>query len=163
MVKKTSPMIGPTILIFNRWYNTTYALYASMILLYVVLSNIQSEPGEELLNDVERSLELLHVMESITVAKRCGEITREVLEIARKFLRRRERLHETGEASQDKRTSNLTAEQAMDVPTFDMADLPDGAIDSFGLDFFQDDLFAGLLDINLLDGLVDFETIFPGS
>lgn len=77
------------ILITKRWYNTTYALYGSMILLHLILSNFPGLPDEELLEDVEKSLEIFSSMDDIIVARRCAEMLREVLEVARTCLARR--------------------------------------------------------------------------
>ncbi|OCL04280.1 hypothetical protein AOQ84DRAFT_271052, partial [Glonium stellatum] len=71
------------------WYNTTYTLYASMILLYVVLSNIQPSLEADMLSDAEKSLDIFKAMNMVAVARRCAEITREVLEIARKSVQER--------------------------------------------------------------------------
>ncbi|KAJ5930042.1 transcriptional regulator family: Fungal Specific TF [Penicillium verhagenii] len=71
------------------WYNTTYALYGSMILLHLILSNFPGLPDEELLEDVEKSLEIFSSMDDIIVARRCAEMLREVLEVARACLARR--------------------------------------------------------------------------
>ncbi|KAJ5119099.1 transcriptional regulator family: Fungal Specific TF [Penicillium atrosanguineum] len=71
------------------WYNTTYALYGSMILLHLILSNFPGLPNDELLEDVEKSLEIFASMDDIIVARRCAEMLREVLEVARACLKRR--------------------------------------------------------------------------
>jgi hypothetical protein len=71
------------------WYNTTYALYGAMILLHLVLSNFPGLPDDELLGDVDKSLEIFQSMEDIIVARRCAEMLREVLEVARACLVRR--------------------------------------------------------------------------
>ncbi|KAI1832832.1 transcriptional regulator family: Fungal Specific TF [Penicillium roqueforti] len=73
------------------WYNTTYALYGSMILLHLILSNYPGLPDDELLEDVEKSLEIFSSMGDIIVARRCAEMLREVLEVARTCLARRRR------------------------------------------------------------------------
>ncbi|KAJ5716242.1 transcriptional regulator family: Fungal Specific TF [Penicillium malachiteum] len=72
------------------WYNTTYALYGSMILLHLILSNFPGLPDEELLEDVEKSLEIFSSMDDIIVARRCAEMLREVLDVARTCLHRRQ-------------------------------------------------------------------------
>jgi hypothetical protein len=83
----------------GRWYNTTYALYGSMILLHLVLSNYPGLPDDELLEDVEKSLEIFSSMDDIIVARRCAEMLREVLEVARTCLARRRR-HDQRQAGQ---------------------------------------------------------------
>lgn len=75
----------------RRWYNTTYALYGSMILLHLILSNYPSLPDDDLLEDVEKSLEIFESMDDIIVARRCAEMLREVLDVARTCLTRRRR------------------------------------------------------------------------
>ncbi|KAJ5780668.1 transcriptional regulator family: Fungal Specific TF [Penicillium paradoxum] len=71
------------------WYNTTYALYGSMILLHLILSNYPNLPDTDLLEDVEKSLQVFSAMDEIIVARRCAEMLREVLEVARTCLTRR--------------------------------------------------------------------------
>ncbi|KAJ5592798.1 hypothetical protein N7537_009702 [Penicillium hordei] len=71
------------------WYNTTYALYGSMILLHLILSNYPGLPDDELLEDVEKSLEIFSSMGDIIVSRRCVEMLREVLGVARTCLARR--------------------------------------------------------------------------
>ncbi|KAJ5692637.1 transcriptional regulator family: Fungal Specific TF [Penicillium macrosclerotiorum] len=71
------------------WYNTTYALYGSMILLHLVLSNFPGLPDAALLDDVEKSLDIFASMHDILVARRCAEMLREVLNVARACLARR--------------------------------------------------------------------------
>ncbi|GMG26895.1 unnamed protein product [Aspergillus oryzae var. brunneus] len=65
------------------WYNTTYALYGAMILLHLILSGFPGINEEEPLKDVEKSLEIFDSMTNIVVARRCSEMIREVLEVAR--------------------------------------------------------------------------------
>ncbi|RAL02964.1 Zn(II)2Cys6 transcription factor [Aspergillus ibericus CBS 121593] len=74
------------------WYNTTYALYGAMILLHLVLSGFPSIRDEELLLDVEKSLDIFESMNNIVVTRRCAEMIREVLEVARACVARRRAL-----------------------------------------------------------------------
>ncbi|CAI7574529.1 unnamed protein product [Penicillium glandicola] len=87
------------------WYNTTYALYGSMILLHLILSNYPGLPDDELLEDVEKSLEIFSSMGDIIVARRCAEMLREVLEVARTCLDRRRRSVHAPNHSQERRQS----------------------------------------------------------
>ncbi|KAJ0418329.1 fungal-specific transcription factor domain-containing protein [Aspergillus carlsbadensis] len=66
------------------WYCTTYTLYASMILLYLVLMRFPRVPSEDLLADVERSLEIFRAMKQVVVSRRCEEISKEILSVIRK-------------------------------------------------------------------------------
>ncbi|OOG00144.1 hypothetical protein ASPCADRAFT_393841 [Aspergillus carbonarius ITEM 5010] len=75
-----------------QWYNTTYALYGAMILLHLVLSGFPSIRDEDLLLDVEKSLDIFESMNNIVVARRCAEMIREVLDVARACVARRRAL-----------------------------------------------------------------------
>ena len=66
-----------------------------MVLLYVILSNmdvshpinVSSEPGytrEQLLKTVGQSVEIFMAMDMVAVARRCVEVTQEVLDIAKR-------------------------------------------------------------------------------
>lgn len=60
-----------------------------MILLHLVLSGFPSIRDEDLLLDVEKSLDIFESMNNIVVARRCAEMIREVLEVARACVARR--------------------------------------------------------------------------
>lgn len=66
-----------------RWYNCTYVLDATMVLLYVILADADAATAARLIEDIEKSLEIFSSMRRIAVARRCTEITKEVLTIAR--------------------------------------------------------------------------------
>lgn len=77
---------------YERWYNTTYALYATMILLHIILSNIPIPDDETgLITDIEKSLDIFSSMNNLFVARRCAEMIREVLDVAKSCLARRRR------------------------------------------------------------------------
>lgn len=61
-----------------------------MILLHVVLAGSPCGPPDSiLLHDVEKSLDIFESMNNIVVARRCAEMIREVLEVARACVVRR--------------------------------------------------------------------------
>lgn len=65
-----------------------------MILLYLILASFPGIPEDELLLDVEKSLDIFESMKNIIVARRCAEMIREVLDVTRSYLaRRRTALH----------------------------------------------------------------------
>ncbi|KAL1882376.1 hypothetical protein Plec18167_002792 [Paecilomyces lecythidis] len=68
------------------WYCTTYTLYANMIILYFLLMQFPRVAGEELVTDVEKSLEILTAMRQVVVARRCAELTKEILAVAKKHI-----------------------------------------------------------------------------
>lgn len=63
-----------------------------MILLHLVLSGFPSIRDEDLLLDVEKSLDIFESMNNIVVARRCAEMIREVLDVARACVARRRAL-----------------------------------------------------------------------
>ncbi|USP77960.1 hypothetical protein yc1106_05234 [Curvularia clavata] len=65
------------------WYNSTYTLYAGMIILYIVMLRATTLRSEDLLNDVLKAQNILQSMKEAKVALRSAELLREGLEIAR--------------------------------------------------------------------------------
>ena len=83
---------------FRTWYyNSTYTLYASMLVLYVVLINYPHVSSEELIRDVEKSLDILRAMDNVKVAKRCASLISEVLEVVKRQPRTFQDTHNKGE------------------------------------------------------------------
>ncbi|KAI9148173.1 putative transcriptional regulatory protein [Paramyrothecium foliicola] len=64
------------------WYNSTYTLYAGMIVLSVVMLRATALESGDLLKDVIKAQRILESMEESTVALRSAELLREGLEIA---------------------------------------------------------------------------------
>ncbi|KAB8267312.1 fungal-specific transcription factor domain-containing protein [Aspergillus minisclerotigenes] len=62
---------------------TEYTYVPAMILLHLILSGFPGINEEEPLKDVEKSLEIFDSMTNIVVARRCSEMIREVLDVAR--------------------------------------------------------------------------------
>jgi len=60
-----------------------------MIILHLILLEFPKVSGEELIDDVEKSLEIFEAMRSVIVARRCAELTREMLGVARRYLQDR--------------------------------------------------------------------------
>jgi hypothetical protein len=69
------------------WYNSTYTLFASMILLYYILKNPLKDNVQSACADVELSIEVFTAMGHHRVAKRCLELVSEVFELAKKAVR----------------------------------------------------------------------------
>jgi hypothetical protein len=57
-----------------------------MIILYLVLMGYPRVSGEELIADVEKSLEIFNAMKQVAVARRCAELIKEMLLVAKKYL-----------------------------------------------------------------------------
>ncbi|RJE18426.1 hypothetical protein PHISCL_09245 [Aspergillus sclerotialis] len=67
-----------------------------MILLHLILSNTPSQtlslpPETTLITDVEKSLDIFRSMDNVLVARRCAEMIREVLDVAKAVVERRRR------------------------------------------------------------------------
>ncbi|EXJ71101.1 uncharacterized protein A1O5_06094 [Cladophialophora psammophila CBS 110553] len=95
------------------WYCTTYTLYASMIVLYLILVDCYppAVSVDELIGDVEKSLEIFDAMKQVVVAQRCAELTKEMLTVVKK--------HQQEKPQQ--RQSNHTGEQNLIPPALHLA------------------------------------------
>ncbi|KAK7421801.1 hypothetical protein QQX98_002017 [Neonectria punicea] len=127
------------------WYNCTYVLDATMVLLYVILSKISPITSENIMQDIEKSLEIFSSMKRLAVARRCTDITNEVLAIARSH-------HERGQQpDQDSSTYNDAALLSY-IANAPPVDGPGGE-----LDMYEADPFASLVDTNLVFNFLNFE------
>lgn len=72
------------------WYNSTYALFATMILLYYISRNGFNENVRSACSDVEMSMEVFTAMGHHRVAKRCMELVSEVYELAKKAINKQQ-------------------------------------------------------------------------
>lgn len=88
-----------------------------MILLHLILSGVPGIPDDELLMDVDKSLEIFESMNNIVVARRCAEMIREVLEVARTYVTRRRALS----------TSTATAPTYVPNPNGSFGMVPDAS------------------------------------
>ncbi|KAH7166077.1 hypothetical protein EDB81DRAFT_273189 [Dactylonectria macrodidyma] len=132
------------------WYNCTYVLDASMVLLYVVLSNINPIAAESIMQDIEKSLEIFSSMKRLAVARRCTEIIKEVLAIARSHLDR------SGQPEHNS-SSDIYNDAALLSYLANAPPEPQG--DGSGADFglYEGDPFASLVDTNLVFNFLNFE------
>ncbi|KAF4951217.1 hypothetical protein FGADI_7622 [Fusarium gaditjirri] len=72
------------------WYNSTYTLYAGMIVLYIIMLGPTSVPSEDLLSDAAKAHDILQSMEEATVARRSASLIQEGLEVARACIQRQQ-------------------------------------------------------------------------
>jgi len=71
------------------WYNSTYTLYAGMIILYVIMLGHTSVSSNDLMDDVKRSRDILYSMEEASVARRSADLMSEVMEVAQAYIQQR--------------------------------------------------------------------------
>ncbi|KAK1992576.1 hypothetical protein LX36DRAFT_732178 [Colletotrichum falcatum] len=64
------------------WYNCMYLLDACMVLLHVLISNICPFPADEVMENIELSLDIFRAMKMLAVARRCADIVKELLHVA---------------------------------------------------------------------------------
>lgn len=69
------------------WYNSTYTLYAGMVVLYIIMLGQTTVPSNELLDDAIKAQDILQSMEEAIVARRSANLIREGLEVARACVR----------------------------------------------------------------------------
>jgi hypothetical protein len=72
------------------WYNSTYTLYAGMIVLYIVMLGPTAVSSNELLDDVIKARDILQSMEEAIVARRSADLIQEGLEAAQTCVQRRQ-------------------------------------------------------------------------
>jgi hypothetical protein len=72
------------------WYNSTYTLYAGMIVLYVIMLGQPAIPSSVLLNDVIKAQDILQSMEEAPVARRSADLLREGFEVAQTCIQYRQ-------------------------------------------------------------------------
>ncbi|KAK0755979.1 hypothetical protein N5P37_011532 [Trichoderma harzianum] len=63
------------------WYNSTYTLYAGMVVLYIIMLGHTTVPSNELLKDVMKAHDILQSMDEAIVARRSANLIREGLEV----------------------------------------------------------------------------------
>lgn len=120
-----------------------------MILLYVVLARLHTDPAEDLLRDAEKSLEIFKTMDMVAVARKCAEITQEVLDIAKKSVAMRS----IYERKLPPLTPNLSDQATLPSPGAST-----GTVQQDGFDFSQDDVYANLINGNLLSNFMEFDS-----
>jgi hypothetical protein len=81
------------------WYNSTYTLYAGMIVLYIIMLGPTAVPSEDVLADAVKAHDILQSMEEATVARRSASLIQEGLEVARACAQRQQSRPE-GDAEQ---------------------------------------------------------------
>lgn len=127
-----------------------------MVLLYVVLTKICPCPVEAMLDDVDKSLEIFASMKMVAVARRCTDLTRELLNAAKKS-------HEQYNARTSERNSEQVFSGSQSAQSAGLAEFRThnyqehclGDIEDDGLTC--EDLFSSLMDTNLLYNILDSE------
>jgi hypothetical protein len=71
----------------SQWYNSTYTLFASMLLLYYIFKSPLNDKVPSACSDVEMSIKIFTATGHHRVAKRCLELVSEVYKLAKKTIR----------------------------------------------------------------------------
>ncbi|KAH0003728.1 hypothetical protein KCU78_g13746, partial [Aureobasidium melanogenum] len=130
------------------WYNSTYTLYAGMIVLYVIMLGHSTEADDILLDDVRKSRDILRSMEEASVARRSADLLTEVLEVATAYTHQKD----------NTRTQTSAITPASDVCNDHTRQCPSGLpneISSTGFVQHPEAFMASLIDPNILQ---DFTT-----
>ncbi|KAI5204549.1 hypothetical protein E4T39_03579 [Aureobasidium subglaciale] len=130
------------------WYNSTYTLYAGMIVLYIVMLGNSTTMHDSLLEDVKKSKDILGSMKEASVARRSADLLGEVLEVATAYMQQKHSL-ETDRPGLHADEHNV---DYVHQETFSVND-------NTQIDFAQDPeaFMASLIDPNILQ---DFTTDF---
>ncbi|KAH8883510.1 hypothetical protein GQ53DRAFT_732392 [Thozetella sp. PMI_491] len=132
------------------WYNCTYVLDATMVLLYVLVSDIYPI-SDDILQYIDKSLQIFASMKVLAVARRCAEIVKEVLTVV-------ERLRH--QLSEHQRLVHGTAsfpEPLTDRSTVGHPNARAIGTHAEGFPFPEGDMYAGLMDTALVFNFLNFE------
>lgn len=128
-----------------------------MALLYVILINASPYPVEVILGDIDKSLEIFASMKMLAVARRCTEITREVLNAAKTS--HAESFHQAFERRGDDALRHEThgdqgGDTAGSEPIINHVG-HNGDFEGDGTTY--EELYSSLVDTNLVYDFLDFE------
>lgn len=133
------------------WYNSTYALYAGMIVLYVMMFGQCDVPHDVLEKDVVQSQNVLRSMEEASVARRSADLVTEVLDVARSYTQQAPSVIHL-EAMEMQGANRGVQEPSWHLPTAPQ-DPSDGLFAHAETDQDPSAVFASITD---LDTLMDF-------
>lgn len=144
------------------WYNCTYVLYASVIVLYLILLDGSGTPGYEpisLITVVRKALDVLDAMTDIEVARPCAALIQEVLQVAEAYIRNNsgsDQVRKEISFEQLGGPAFMARDQASDTPLGASVDAPSRSDKqswtTTDLCSTRDDLLANLMDSSLLEG-----------
>lgn len=125
-----------------------------MVLLYVVLANLSPIPVERVFDCIDKSLEIFSAMGALAVARRCKEVTAEVLGVAKQLHLQR---HEEAEQGACAHPPPFTDDQAvwgyLTNSASGIVSREEGSSDPT----HPQDLFANLIDADLVVNFLDFD------
>ncbi|TDZ32894.1 putative transcriptional regulatory protein [Colletotrichum spinosum] len=145
------------------WYNCMYLLDACMVLIHVLISNISPFPNEEVIENLEMSIEIFKAMKMLAVARRCAEIVTELLHVAAKpnvpAAQRQTIAHTSAAAANLETMVKLDENHVVNTSQMFMTeDLGVQRIDGdLGENLIPGDFDANLVDPNVVWNFLNFE------
>ncbi|KAK2043087.1 hypothetical protein LZ31DRAFT_632213 [Colletotrichum somersetense] len=160
------------------WYNCMYLLDACMVLLHVLISNICPFPADEVMENIELSLDIFKAMKMLAVARRCADIVKELLHVAARMHSGGQQQRGSVEAPEARPAtkaadggggdnggsgigsgigSNLAAYAAPAFALSEGAGFPAGAAELGDAVMIPGDLDANLVDPNVVWNFLNFE------
>lgn len=139
------------------WYNSTYTIYAGMIVLYVMMLRADSSLTEGLLSDVAKAQNIMQSMQEATVAIRSADLLREGVEIVRSSSQRNTALVLPLDGSRTNQTNGVSRtrlDAQISTPNDDFY-RSQTIFPTSGYSTDPEPLFASLIDPGLLQ---DFTT-----
>lgn len=133
------------------WYNSTYTLYAGMIILYIVMLDYAAVSSNALVEDVTKALDILQSMEESIIARRSANLIREGLEVAQAFTKDREmRLSQLEETEPEREGDKSESQPELDsVTEYDGSDFSN-TVNSHDVTGQDPALLAYIIDPSLL-------------
>ena len=144
------------------WYNSTYTLYAGMIVLYVVMLGYNDVSSDELLNDVVKTQEILQSMEEAIVARRSAILIQEGLEVARACVQSQQNQSTRPEVNPEKDHHGLQNQPDLNNTTSHAGNDFSRALFSQAVPGQDPALFASIIDPNLLQDFTAADKDIPG-
>lgn len=120
------------------WYNTTYLMYATLSILYVLF--IGHSLDSALSDDIQKSLTTLNSMKSNIVASRCASVVKEVYDILK--TKKKAMLPSNGGPGMTSQPPNDNYNASLDAAAS------------------EDSLLSGLIETNFFDEFLNFEMTF---
>lgn len=141
------------------WYNSTYTLYAGMIILYTIMLSRIEVTYDDLIKDVLKARDILQSMGATTVARRSADLLQEGLDVAKECIRRRQQPNPTDQtmAQQPSQHNGLWNSEANTdhIGRNSNYDISRDLFTLTGDVMYSEPLLASLIDSNLLQ---DFTT-----
>lgn len=128
-----------------------------MVILFAVLSDLHKTPSHSLLAEVEKSIEIFRAMSVVLFARRCAELTQELLDVTKAYVRDKS-AQEAAEQSRSR--TELTSSYSL---SGSMAASGSGNINGGGMLLPGEGSLPNPVSSNIMASLLDFDAWGPAD